>query len=271
MASDKEVAAFRRAVWDHYKKEGRHDLPWRKTRDPYRILVSEMMLQQTQVHRVLPKYKEFLRKFPTVRSLAKAPLSEVLKVWSGLGYNRRAKYLLEAAKILAKKPGYWNSAATEKEWPLPGVGPYTRAAVRTFAFNEPHTMIETNIRSAYIHHFYPKKKRVNDRELLVLIESAAEGQDPREWHWALMDYGAHLKKLHPNPTRRSAHYHVQTKFKGSLREIRGEIIRLLTKGSYGDLALSQTLTFDESGMRMALRDLQKDGLIVAEKGSWRLA
>jgi A/G-specific adenine glycosylase len=132
-------------------------------------------------------------------------------------------------------------------------------------------MLETNIRAAYIHHFFPKKKRVSDRELLALLEKGADGQDPRQWHWALMDYGSYLKKLHPNPTRKSAHYHVQTKFKGSLREIRGEIIRLLTKGSYGDLALSQTLAFDESGMRMALRDLKKEGLIVAEKGSWRLA
>jgi A/G-specific adenine glycosylase len=269
MASGKDIAVFRRAVWAHYKQAGRHDLPWRKTADPYRILVSEVMLQQTQVHRVLPKYKAFIKAFPTVRALAKAPLSAVLAAWSGLGYNRRAKYLHNAAKtVVAEHRGNMKAALQGR---LPGVGPYTRAAVRAFAFNEPHTMIETNIRAAYIHHFFPKKKRVSDRELLALLEKGADGQDPREWHWALMDYGAHLKKLHPNPTRKSAHYHVQTKFKGSLREIRGEIIRLLTKGSYGDLALSQTLTFDESGMRMALRDLQKEGLIIAEKGSWRLA
>jgi A/G-specific adenine glycosylase len=269
MASGKEVAAFRKAVWAHYRKAGRHDLPWRKTTDPYRILVSEVMLQQTQVHRVSPKYKEFVKKFPTVRTLARSPLSEVLKVWSGLGYNRRGKYLHDAAKAtVADHRGNMEKALRGK---LPGVGPYTRAAVRTFAFNEPHAMIETNIRAAYIYHFFPKKKRINDRELLALLEKGAEGQDPREWHWALMDYGSHLKKLHPNPTRRSAHYHVQTTFKGSLREIRGEIIRLLTRGSYGDLALSKTLTFDEGSMRIALRDLQKDGLIVAEKGSWRLA
>ncbi|HVU75481.1 MAG TPA: A/G-specific adenine glycosylase [Candidatus Paceibacterota bacterium] len=263
------LGAFRREVWRHYKKEGRHDLPWRKTHDPYKILVSEVTLQQTQVLRVIPKYKAFLKRFPTVRALAKAPLSAVLKEWSGLGYNRRAKYLHEAAKTAVSD--FRGDLKAALAHPLPGVGPYTRAAVRTFAFNEPHTMIETNIRAAYIHHFFPGKKTVSDRDLLPLIERAAEGQDPREWHWALMDYGSHLKHIHPNPTRRSAHYHVQTKFKGSLREIRGEIIRLLATGPFGDLALSQRLRFDEQGMRQALTGLQKDGLIVSEKGSWRIA
>lgn len=264
-----EMRAFRRAVWAHYRKAGRHDLPWRKTRDPYKILVSEVMLQQTQVSRVLPKYKEFLKQFPTVRALAKALLSDVLKVWSGLGYNRRGKYLHEAAKVVVHD--FKGDLKEALAHPLPGVGPYTRAAVRTFAFNEPHTMIETNIRGAFIHHFFAKKKTVNDRELLALIEKAAEGQDPREWHWALMDYGAHLKKIHPNPTRKSAHYVVQTPFTGSLRQVRGEILQLLTGGSYGDLALSQKLSFNEKDMRAALRGLQKDGLVVSEKGSWRIA
>lgn len=269
MISNKDIIAFRRTVWTYYKKEGRHYLPWRKTRDPYKILVSEMMLQQTQVLRVIPRYKEFLKAFPTARALAKAPLSDVLKVWSGLGYNRRAKYLHEAAKtIVAKHKGDVRKALAS---PLIGIGPYTRAAVRSFAFNELHTMLETNIRAAFIHHFFPRKKTVTDNELLPLIAAAGAGQDAREWNWALMDFGAHLKRVHANPTRRSAHYAVQSKFSGSLRQIRGEIIRLLTQGSHGDLALSQKLAFDESSMRMALSGLLKDGLVVSEKGSWRIA
>ncbi len=281
------IAALRRAVWAHYKKEGRHTLPWRKTRDPYRILVSELMLQQTQVPRVIGKYTSFLKKFPTVRALAKAPLSAVLKEWSGLGYNRRGKYLHDAAKtIMSDYRGNMKEALAH---PLPGVGPYTRAAVRTFAYNEPHTMIETNIRAAYIHHFFTKKRtydvlstlsksdlhkkntKISDRQILPLIEKAAEGQDPRTWHWALMDYGSFLKKVHPNPARKSAHYTVQTQFKGSLREVRGAILKLLTAGSHGDLAISQKLEFDEKRIRDALFGLAKDGLVVGKRGSWKIA
>lgn len=274
------TSAFQSAVWEHYKAHGRHDLPWRKTRNPYRILVSEIMLQQTQVSRVLEKYKEFLKAFPTVQKLADAKLSEVLKVWSGLGYNRRGKYLHDAAKIIVRD--YDGSVKKATEQRLPGVGPYTRAAVRVFAFNEPHTMIETNIRAVYIHHFASTIRgstprslgevgQIHDRDLIPLMEAAAAGQDPREWHWALMDYGSHLKKLHENPTRKSAHYGMQTKFKGSLRQVRGAILKLLNDGMYGDLALSKQLSYDAGRVREALFALAKDGLVVAEKGSWRLA
>ena len=268
--SSSSVAAFRRDVWAHYRESGRHNLPWRTTRNPYHILVSEVMLQQTQVPRVVGKYKEFLKKYPTLRSLAKSNLKEVLKVWSGLGYNRRAKYLHESAKMIVTKyrGSIKNATASAK---LPGVGAYTNAALRIFAFNEPVTMLETNIRAAYIHYFFPKAKAVSDRDLTPFVEMAARGQDPREWHSALMDFGAHMKKLHENPTARSASYVMQSKFEGSLRQVRGEILRLLGAGSYGDLALAKTLTHDERRVREALRGLMKDGLVVSEKGSWRIA
>lgn len=261
--------AFKRVVWAHYRRAGRHDLPWRKTRNPYRILVSEVMLQQTQVPRVIEKYKQFLRTYPTVHALAKAPLSDVLKIWSGLGYNRRAKYLHDAAQSIVRD--YRGNMRRALEERLPGVGPYTRAAVRTFAFNEPHTMIETNIRSVYLHHFFRGKVRVHDRDIIPLIERAARDQDPRTWHWALMDYGSHLKKLHQNPTKQSAHYSVQTKFEGSLRQVRGAILKVLVNGSHGDLAISKILDFDEERVRYALSGLKKDGLILAHRGSWKLA
>ncbi len=265
----KEITAFRKSVWNYYRKEGRHDLPWRKTRNPYRILVSEVMLQQTQVPRVIEKYKAFLTAFPTVRALADASLSDVLKVWSGLGYNRRGKYLHDAAKKTIAEFGGSLKLATAH--PLPGVGPYTRAAVRVFAFNEPRTMIETNIRAVYIHHFFPDMKSIPDRDLIPLIEAAADGQDPRAWHWALMDYGVHLKKLHNNPTRKSDNYVMQSKFIGSLREVRGAILKLLTTGAHGDLALAQKLHFDEKRIRDALNGLLRDGLVRSDKGSWRIA
>jgi A/G-specific adenine glycosylase len=265
----KNIAAFRREVLGYYKKHGRHDLPWRKTRDPYRILVSEIMLQQTQVPRVLEKYKSFLKQFPTVRALASAPLSAVLKEWSGLGYNRRGKYLHDAARmIVSEYKGNLKQATAER---LPGVGPYTKAAVRTFAFNEPHMMIETNVRASFIHFFFPNTERVHDRELVPLIEAAAEGQDPRTWYWALMDHGSSMKKLHVNPTRRSASYAMQSKFVGSLREVRGAIIKILNEGAHGDLAIANNLAFEGQMIRHALTGLKKDGLVVSQRGSWRIA
>jgi A/G-specific adenine glycosylase len=265
----KDVASFQRAVLKHYKTSGRHTLPWRKTRDPYKILVSEIMLQQTQVPRVIEKYRSFLKRFPTVDVLARAPLSAVLKEWSGLGYNRRGKFLHDAAKMIVSDYGGNLKRATAER--LPGIGPYTKSAVRTFAFNEPHMMIETNVRAAYIHFFFPNKERVHDRDLVPLIEACAEGQDPRTWYWALMDYGAHVKKLHLNPTRRSASYVMQNKFVGSLREVRGAIIKILNDGAHGDLAIANKLSFEGHMIRQALTGLKKDGLVVSSKGSWRIA
>ena len=264
-----KIAAFRAAVWAHYRAAGRHDLPWRKTRNAYHILVSEVMLQQTQVSRVQEKYRAFIVAFPTVQALATAELSDVLKHWQGLGYNRRAKYLRDSARLIVDRcEGDIRRALAEK---LPGVGPYTRAAVRIFAYNEPHTTLETNIRAAYIHRFFPDTPIVDDRHILVYAAQAARGQDPREWHWALMDYGAHVKKLHENPTRNSATYVMQSRFEGSLRQIRGKILRLLDDGEFGDLAIARRLAHDERRVREALSALARDGLVIAEKGSWRIA
>lgn len=257
------VARFRSLVWSYYRKNGRHALPWRRTKDPYRILVSEMMLQQTQVPRVIVKYKEFLRTFPTVSRLAHAPLKEVLRVWSGLGYNRRAKYLHDTAKILAKKGVHFNGPTGVLQ--CPGVGPYTRSAVRIFAFNEPDILIETNIRTALIHHFHSnvlQNVRISDVEIMPLATLAARGQEPREWHWALMDYGAYLKKSGVRNNSRSAHYTKQSKFEGSLRQVRGAILRQLNEGKQPRGVASR--------LRLALKGLERDGLIVKEKAKWRI-
>jgi len=257
-----KVAAFRSIVWRHWKKHGRHDLPWRKTKDPYNILISEVMLQQTQVPRVLPKYKEFLRTFPTVRALANAPLPEVLKVWSGLGYNRRAKFLHEAArKIVDEYRGLFPKNADTLR-ALPGIGDYTAKAVCVFAFNQPHVLIETNIRTAIFHHFYRgesyvSESYVSDKEVLEIAEKGTKGQDPREWHSALMDYGAHLKASGVRLNARSKHYTKQSKFEGSLRQVRGVILKALVKGeNVKNLKTSYDNRFDE-----AFASLVHDGLI----------
>jgi len=267
--NSKNIAAFRRAVWEHYRKHGRHDLPWRQTKDPYKILVSEVMLQQTRVPRVLEKYKSFLKKFPTVNKLARAPFSEVLKEWSGLGYNRRAKYLHEAAKKLSAKKKL-SGADFES---LPGVGPYTENAVRVFAFNESHVLIETNIRTAIIHSFFKRNNIIHDRVLKRYAEKVAQGLNPREWHWALMDYGAHLKRSGVRNNHKSAHYTKQSKFEGSLRQRRGGILRLLQIGPLSDIQIPPRLNLGGSKERVdeALKGLSKDGLIKKQNGRWRIA
>ena len=172
------------------------------------------MLQQTQVARVVPKYKAFIRKYPTARSLANAKLSEVLEMWSGLGYNRRAKYLFEAAK-------QWGSVPLDQ---LPGVGSYTARAVRVFAFNKPELLIETNIRSVYLHHLFPRSTNVSDSSILHYM-GVPRGVKPSVWYAALMDYGSYLKLKHPNPSRRSKHHATQKAFKGSEREVRGAVLK----------------------------------------------
>lgn len=267
---DKRISDFRKVVWTHYRTRGRHDLPWRKTTNPYRILVSEVMLQQTQVQRVIEKYKEFLKKFPTVRALAEASLADVLRAWSGLGYNRRGKYLHDAAKeIVGTHKGNFRQAL---EHPLPGVGSYTKAAVKAFAFNQSEVCIETNIRAALIHHYFATTPKVNDRELSVYAEKAAQGQDPREWHWALMDYGAYLKSSGIRNNSRSAHYTKQSKFEGSLRQVRGAILGVLHLGSQTEHAMRcHLIAFERARVDKALLGLERDGLIKREKRNWRIA
>jgi A/G-specific adenine glycosylase len=269
---NKKIAAFRRAVWKYYRAHGRHDLPWRKTTDPYKILVSEIMLQQTQVSRVIEKYKEFLKSFPSVRALARAPLSEVLRVWSGMGYNRRAKYLREAAKEIVEKQKGRVPFVYSELVELPGVGSYTASAVRVFAFNEPDVFLETNIRAAYIDHFskiWVYETQISDKQILRIAAKAAEGQDPRTWHWALMDYGSYLKKSGVRNNHRSAHYMKQPTFEGSLRQVRGEILRRLMKGESG------IQPFDKQRVKKkwekGLEGLARDGLIENKKGKWRIA
>lgn len=225
--------AFVKTVTDFYVTYGRHDLPWRQTHDPYKILVSEIMLQQTQVSRVISKYAEFLKTFPTVQSLASSPLGAVLSAWQGLGYNRRAKMLHQCAQtIVHEYKGKWPQDISTLRL-LPGIGPYTAGAVAAFAFNIPSTIIETNVRTVYLHHFFPTDTNVPDASLLPIITATLNTDDPRSWYYALMDYGSHLKQTVGNKSKQSKHYTKQSKFKGSDRQIRGAIIRTLTKTPAG--------------------------------------
>ncbi len=239
------VADFRAVVLGHYREHGR-DLPWRRTRDPYSILVSEMMLQQTQVSRVLPKYDEFLSLFPDPRTLAEAPLSAVLAAWQGLGYNRRALALHRAARaVMSQHRGRIPSSVTELRR-LPGIGPATAAAVCVFAYDDPLVFIETNIRSAFLHHFFRESPAVPDADILPLIEATLDRENPRDWYYALMDYGAWVKKTQPNPSRRSKHHTKQTSFQGSRRQLRAQVLRLLLETKTADRP------FAENGVDMVM-------------------
>lgn len=263
------VTSFHSKVLTFYKNHGRFNLPWRKTRNPYRIFVSEIMLQQTQVDRVVPYYKAFLKKFPTHHSLADASLADVVRLWHGLGYNRRAKMLHEAAQHIEIHHKTF-PRSYEELVELPGVGDYTAKAIRVFAYDKQETLIETNIRSVYLYHFFKKEKKVPDREILKIIEKTMPRDvPPRVWYAALMDYGSHIKKTTPNPSRKSTHHTRQTPFKGSNREVRGAIVKfLLEKPKTTNAVL--TLPFDRTRLIAQLSALEQEGIIIKKSSRYQL-
>jgi A/G-specific adenine glycosylase len=224
------VRAFRKKVLDHYHAHGRA-LPWRRTRNAYRVLVSEIMLQQTQVERVLEKYEEFLAAFPDFPALAGAPLRKLLAMWQGMGYNRRALALRALAKKVMEEHRGRLPSDFEKLLALPGIGKYTAGAVMAFAFNKPVVFMDTNIRRVYIHEFFHGRESIHDDELMPLVLGTMDRADPRAWYNALMDYGAVLKRERVNPNRKSAHYTRQGPFENSNRQARGRILKMLVAGS----------------------------------------
>ncbi len=239
----KKQLQFQNTVWGFYGKHKRGALPWRKKVTPYCIWVSEIMLQQTQVDRVIPFFENWMKLFPTVQKLATAPQSDVLRAWKGLGYNSRALRMKKTAQIICEGYGKKFPKTYDELIQLPGIGPYTAGALMAFSYNESIVMIETNIRRVYIHHFYPlhdsgegglrsksgEDRKIHDKELMELIKNTLPKENFREWYWALMDYGSYLGKTIPNPNKKSKHYVVQKKFKGSDREIRGKILEILLK------------------------------------------
>jgi len=255
----KRVERFRKIVWNFYKKNGR-SFPWRKTKNPYRILVSEIMLQQTQADRVVTYYEKFVKRFPDFKTLAKANFQQIYKLWQGLGYNRRALALWRLAKeVVAKYQGKLPRDIIALE-SLPGIGPYTARAVSIFAYNRPLTCIETNIRRVYIHHFFKDADIVTDEEILLLLEKALPEKKSREWHWALMDYGAYLKTKITNPNRKHKNYSVQPKFEGSLRQIRGAILKSLSKEKMS-LQKINSLSKDKEKIKKVIEALLSEGFI----------
>lgn len=279
------------------------DLPWRRTRDPYEIWLSEVMLQQTQVPRVLARWREWLDRFPDVTALACADTADVLAAWQGMGYNRRALALKAAAETVCDVyDGVFPSDAASLK-ALPGIGPATAQGIRAFAFDLPGVYLETNVRTVLLHHFFPDVPGVPDRELIPLAASTCPGagaeagvsyaaplnadDTPRSWYYAMLDYGAHLKKTIPNPSRRSSTYTKQSRFEGSRRQKRAHIVRMLLDAhASGGAALTlgevraglDEFELDAGRARVGeaeiasiLDDLVSEGFAREADGAWRIA
>lgn len=257
--SSNMLSDFKETVWDYYHTHGR-DMPWRTDTNPYYILVSELMLQQTQVDRVIPKFEAFIKAFPTIEVLSEAALSDVLILWSGLGYNRRAKFLFEAAKMIVNEFDGSVPRTRDELTKLPGVGPNTAGAIMNYSFNIPTSFIETNIRTVYFHHFFDDEDKVSDSQIQNIVEQTLDTEHSREWHWALMDYGTYLKKQGVGKNTKSLHYVKQAPLKGSIREVRGIILRRLTRGEMQEDELKTEIVYDER-FDVALEGLVADGLV----------
>lgn len=260
----RRIQSFQNLVFSWWE-DNKRDLPWRRTHDPYKILVSEVMLQQTQVDRVLPKYDEFLYFFPDVYTLSQATPAKVLRVWRGMGYNRRALYLQKAAKAIVElHHGYFpeDEAHLTK---LPGVGTYTARALLVFAFNHPIAVVDTNIRKIITHFFFDDKPQKE-----MVIEDVARQLLPKKqaWKWnqALMDYGA----LALNVSRIT--YHVSPKakpFKDSNRFYRGRIVDRLRESDMKETELLKELIVkhkkSKNLLKKIIESLERDGLITRTK------
>lgn len=256
------MTEFTKQIYQFYAQNGRHTLPWRTNLDPYAILISELMLQQTQVNRVIPKFESFLKSFPTITSLAHAPLSTVLIAWQGLGYNRRAKYLHQVAQTIQHHHQGQVPTNLTALVSLPGIGPNTAKAIWTYAFNQPEVFIETNIRSVFIHHYFQNQQSVSDQSLMPLIQENLDLNQPRIWYWALMDYGSYLKSTLPNPNRSSRHYTKQSKFEGSNRQLRGLVLRLLSPNPLPKPILISQLPCSPTQAQKIIDTLLKENLVM---------
>jgi len=255
------VGAFQQQIYSRYHSTPR-PMPWRSTRDPYHILTAEVMLQQTQVERVKIKYAEFLSAFPTLAALASAPLADILRIWQGLGYNRRAIALKRCAEEIISRFGGQFPRDTGELESLPGIGHYSARAVAAFAFGTAEPLIETNIRTVFIHFFFHGRDKVSDREIMPLVAATLDRHNPREWYYALMDFGVRLKQLHPNPGRRSRQHVQQSRFEGSNRQLRSRLLRAVMAGpGFTAAELAGQLGAEQGDVERNLADMEREGFL----------
>lgn len=253
------IHQIQETVWGYYRAHAR-SMPWRGDPSPFNVLVSELMLQQTQVSRVIPKFEAFLYTCTDFPQLAALPLSRVLELWSGLGYNRRAKFLHAAAQMVVSDYGGQLPDSVDELMKLPGVGRNTAGAVMAYAYNQPVVYVETNIRTVLFHHVFDGHTDVSDRELLEVAEQLLDRENPREWYWALMDYGSFLKSTVGGRNDVSKHYKKQSPLAGSLREMRGRILKSLVAGALTEAQLRKVTGADER-FATALTDLTREGFV----------
>ena len=262
---------FSRIILDFYDEQGRQ-FSWRTDLSPYRVLVSEIMLQQTQTGRVEAKFAAFLERFPGFQELAMADFSEVLRYWKGLGYNRRAKYLHDISRTVVDE---FNSVLPDDPEVLvgfSGIGKATAASICVFAFNKPYPFIETNIKTVFIHFFFPGRSAVGDGEILALVDQTIDRENPRRWFYALMDYGVMLKKTVGNLSRKSSSYRKQSRFEGSDRQLRGRILDLLLNDHQIDVKRAAAyLDQPEDRLFSIIKALASEGLVIENKGQITLA
>ena len=248
----------------HYR-----DLPWRNISDPYAVWISEVMLQQTQVTRVDGRWQRWMERFPSVEVLASADSGDVLEEWQGMGYNRRALALLRAARQIVAAGEF---PEDERDLvALPGIGPATAAGIRAFAYHLPGVYLETNVRTVFLHELFPQETDVPDRALVPLVRSSCPRDVPRNWYYALLDYGAWLKKTVPNPSRRSRAHVRQSRFEGSHRQKRGEVVRMLlaARGDGVSVAdVTRVLSVSEPDARALLDELAAEGFCAQRDSRW---
>ncbi len=265
------IRTFQYIIYSYFKQYGR-DFPFRKEINPYNVVVSEMMLQQTQTSRVVEKFQQFIQEFPDFQSLAHAPLNDVLKVWQGLGYNRRAVALKNIAEKVVDEFDGIVPADVEILKTFPQIGHNTASSIVAFAFNMPTFFIEVNIRRVYIYFFFPGKSSIEDGNIMPIVRKTLDRSNVRKWYYALMDYGVMLKKTHPELNKRSAHYRKQSKFKGSNREIRGKILKLLIASSnLTEAEIFRELKIDSKKLKEILNLLIQEGFIKQEKNLFSIA
>ena len=262
---------FSSKVLNFFDQQGRK-FSWRSEISPYRVLVSEIMLQQTQTGRVEEKFSAFVARFPGFQELAAADFSAVLRLWKGLGYNRRAKYLHDISRTAVAE---FDSALPDDPEILvrfSGIGKATAASICVFAFNKPYAFIETNIRTVFIHFFFPDQLGVSDPEIFALVEKTMDRENPRRWFYALMDYGVMLKQTVGNLSRKSSTYRKQSRFEGSDRQLRGRILDLLLSRTRVDVKTAAIiLEQPEDRVRALTGALYSEGLLVEDNGWFKLA
>ena len=265
------IQSFRKIIYSYYKNFKRK-FPFRENITPYKVLISEIMLQQTQTKRVSEKFLEFIENFPDFLSISKSPLDKVLKVWKGLGYNRRAIALKKIANIVINDYNGKLPDSIEILKSFPQIGHNTASSIVAFAFNKPTFFIETNIRNVYIYFFFPNKTYIKDKEILPIVEKTIDKNRPRDWYYALMDYGVMLKKTHPELNKKSAHYRKQTPFKGSNRQLRGEILKILIKTNIlNKLEIKKIFeNINQNRIINVLNQLEKEGFLKVEGNIIRL-